>query len=222
MRAGIVWDENYLAASGPIVEYRKSTGWNPSDGASDLHSFYQSLKDSGPHGGPVHYVSPNSDLLGWIIERATGRRYAELMSEHVWKPIGAERSAYITVDRLGAPRCAGGMCATLRDVARAGQWLIDARPRFLEDLARGDAQAWAAGDLAQYFPDLPMRYRQQWYTLEGAAPLVFGWGIHGQFLFVDRANQIVIAKLSSQALPIDNARNALTLRAVSQIRKFLA
>src|SRR5688572_31859405 len=96
MRAGIVWDENYLASSGPIVEYRKSTGWNPSDGASDLHSFYQSLKDSGPHGGPVHYVSPNSDLLGWIIERASGRRYAELMSEHVWKPIGAERSAYIT------------------------------------------------------------------------------------------------------------------------------
>ena len=227
MRAGIVWDENYLAASGPIVEYRKSTGWNPSDGASDLHSFYQSLKDAGSHGGPVHYVSPNSDLLGWIIERASGRRYADLMSEHVWKPIGAERSAYITVDRLGAPRCAGGMCATLRDLARAGQWLIEARPQFLEDLARGDAQAWSAGDLAQYFPGLPMRYRQQWYTLdaakgEKAAPLVFGWGIHGQFLFVDRANQIVIAKLSSQALPIDVARNALTLRAVSQLRKFLA
>ena len=141
--------------------------------------------------------------------------------------LGAERSAYITVDRLGAPRCAGGMCATLRDLARAGQWLIEARPQFLEDLARGDAQAWSAGDLAQYFPGLPMRYRQQWYTLdaakgEKAAPLVFGWGIHGQFLFVDRANQIVIAQLSSQALPIDNARNALTLRAVSQLRKFLA
>jgi hypothetical protein len=227
MRAGIVWDENYLATSGPIVEYRKSTGWNPPDGLADLHSFYQSLKDAGPHGGVVHYVSPNSDLLGWIIERATGRRYAELMSERVWKPVGAERSAYITVDRLGAPRCAGGMCATLRDLARVGQWLIEARPRFLEDLALGDAQAWSAGDLAQYFPGLPMRYRQQWYTLdaargEKAAPLVFGWGIHGQFLFVDRVNQIVIAKLSSQALPIDNARNALTLRAVSQLRKFLA
>lgn len=227
MRAGIVWDENYLASSGPIVEYRKSTGWNPSDGASDLHSFYQSLKDAGPHGGPVHYVSPNSDLLGWIIERASGRRYAELMSEHVWKPIGAERSAYITVDRLGAPRCAGGMCATLRDLARAGQWLIEQRSAWLQELeSAGDPKAWADGDLAQYFRGLPMRYRQQWYTLdaakgEKAAPLVFGWGIHGQFLFVDRVNQIVIAKLSSQALPIDVARNALTLRAVSQLRKFL-
>ena len=222
MRAGIVWDENYLAASGPIVEYRKATGWNPSDGTGDLKSFYRQLTQSFAHGGPVHYVSPNSDLLGWVIERATGRRYAELMSEFVWKKIGAERSAYITVDRLGAPRCAGGMCATLRDLARVGQWLIEERGGFLDDLTSGDAQAWNRGDLAQFFRELPMRYRSQWYVLDGEAPLVFGWGIHGQNLFIDRANQLVIAKLSSQAQPVDVARIGLTLRAVSQLRKLLA
>src|SRR5688500_15489493 len=46
MRAGIVWDENYLATSGPIVEYRTATGWNPlgpGEAASGLHSFYASL-----------------------------------------------------------------------------------------------------------------------------------------------------------------------------------
>jgi CubicO group peptidase (beta-lactamase class C family) len=223
MRAGIVWDEDYLAASGPIVEYRKATGWNPSETPSDLKSFYQQLKETKQHGGPVHYVSPNSDLLGWVIERATGRRYADLMSERVWKRLGAERSAYITLDRLGAPRCAGGMCATLRDLARAGQWLIESGADFLNDVeAAGDAGAWARGDLARYFRGLPMRYRSQWYMLEGEAPLFFGWGIHGQFLFVDPANRIVIAKLSSQAMPVDVARNELTLRAVSQLRKLLA
>ena len=70
MRAGIVWDENYLATSGPIVEYRKSTGWNPlgpGETPSDLHSFYASLREQdGPHGGRFHYISPNSDLLGWV------------------------------------------------------------------------------------------------------------------------------------------------------------
>jgi CubicO group peptidase (beta-lactamase class C family) len=226
MRAGIVWDENYLAASGPIVEYRKATGWNPlgpGEMPSDLNSFLGTLKETRPHGGPVHYVSPNSDLLGWVVERATGGRYAELMSERVWKKIGAERSAYITVDRLGAPRCAGGMCTTLRDLARVGQWLIDERPDFLENLAtKGDAQAWAAGDLAQYFEGLPMRYRSKWYALDGEAPLVFGWGIHGQNLFIDRVNELVIAKFSSQALPVDVARIGLTLRGVSQLRKILA
>jgi CubicO group peptidase (beta-lactamase class C family) len=223
MRAGIDWDEDYLATSGPIVEYRKATGWNPTDSPSDLHSFYKNLtaKD-GPHGGRFHYVSPNSDLLGWVIERATGRRYADLMSELVWKRAGAERSAYITVDRLGAPRCAGGMCVTLRDLLRVGLWMIE-HPSFMKEIENnGDAAAWAAGDLVQYYPGLPMRYRSQWYVLEGAAPLVFGLGIHGQNLFIDRANEIVIAKLSSQALPLDPARISLTMRAVSQLRKFLA
>jgi len=225
MRAAIVWDENYLASAGPMVEYRKATGWNPlapGEEASDLHSFYRTLTKAGRHGGPVHYVSPNSDLLGWVIERASGRRYADLMSELVWKKSGAERSAYITVDRLGAPRCAGGMCTTLRDLARVGQWLIEERADFLSDLARGDAEAWAKGDLAQYFRGLPMRYRSQWYVLDGDAPLFFGWGIHGQFLFVDPANEIVVAKFSSQALPIDVPRIGLTLRAVSQLRNYLA
>jgi CubicO group peptidase (beta-lactamase class C family) len=226
MRAGIAFDEDYLATAGPIIEYRKSTGWNPlgpGDSPSDLHSFYKSLGQmQGQHGGAFHYVSPNTDLLGWLIERASGRRFAELMSERVWKPAGAERSAYVTVDRLGAPRCAGGMCVTLRDLARVGQWMIESRRDFLKDLqANGDAQAWAAGDLRQYYPGMPLRYRSQWYVLDGEAPLMFGMGIHGQNLFVDRRQAIVIAKLSSQALPLDAARIDLTMRAVAQIRTFL-
>ena len=228
MRAGIAWDENYLATSGPIVEYRKATGWNPPDGAlSDLHSFCGSLKQSdGPHGGRFHYTSPNSDLLGWVIERATGERYADLMSKLVWKPAGAERSAYITVDRLGAPRCAGGMCTTLRDLARVGLWALEqGKTECFE--REGDSKAWAEGDMAPYYPGLPMRYRNKWYVLDGnrgekAAPLVFGMGIHGQNLFVDRVNRTVIAKLSSQAMPMDAARIALTMRGVSELRKLFA
>jgi CubicO group peptidase (beta-lactamase class C family) len=225
MRAGIAWDENYLATSGPIVEYRKSTGWNPlgpGDAPADLHSFYANLKEQdGAHGGRFHYTSPNSDLLGWVIERATGARYADLMSELVWKPAGAERSAYITVDRLGAPRCAGGMCATLRDLARIGVWVLEQgmTQRFERD---GDPKAWAAGDMAPYYPSLPMRYHSQWYVLDGPAPLAFGMGIHGQNLFVDRVNDLVIAKLSSQAMPMDAARIGLTMRAISEVRKLLA
>jgi CubicO group peptidase (beta-lactamase class C family) len=225
MRAGIAWDENYLASSGPIIEYRKSTGWNPlgpGEAPSDLHSFYANLKEQdGPHGGRLHYTSPNSDLLGWVIERATGARYADLMSELVWKPAGAERSAYITVDRLGAPRCAGGMCVTLRDLARVGAWVLE--QGLTERLERdGEPSAWAAGDLAPYYPGLPMRYRSFWYVVDGAAPLAFGMGIHGQNLFIDRVNDLVIAKLSSQAMPMDAARIGLTMRAISEVRKLLA
>src|SRR2546426_3855610 len=236
MRAAIAFDEDYLATSGAIIAYRKAVNWNPlqpSDAPSDLRSFYRELvESSGPHGGPFHYVSPNTDLLGWVIERATGQRYADLMSELLWKPMGATRSAYITVDRLGAPRCAGGVCATVRDLARGGQLMVQAGARggtqivpegWVDDITRnGDPDAWASGSLTSYYPGLPIRYRSKWYVLDGKAPLLFGLGIHGQNLFIDRTREIVIAKVSSQALPLDAGRIALTMRGVSRITEFLA
>ena len=74
----------------------------------------------------------------------------------------------------------------------------------------------------QYFPGLPMRYRSQWYSLDGDAPLAFGLGIHGQNLFVDAARQIVIAKFSSQAAPLDAARIGRTMGMVAKLRQLLA
>src|SRR5947208_753923 len=236
VRAGIAFDEDYLATSGPIVAYRKAVNWNPrrsSDLPTDLRSFYRELtKSSGPHGGPFNYVSPNTDLLGWVIERATSQRYVDLMSELLWRPLGATRSAYITVDRLGAPRCAGGVCTTVRDLARVGQLLVQGGARgstpivpvrWIDDITlNGDRDAWAAGNGSEFFPGLPLRYRSKWYVQDGAAPLLFGFGIHGQFLIVDRTREIVIAKVSSQALPIDVARIAVTMRAVAAIIEFLA
>ncbi|MBL8696769.1 MAG: serine hydrolase [Alphaproteobacteria bacterium] len=232
MRAGIAFDEDYLATSGPIIEYRKSTGWNPlgpGEAPSDLRSFYRVLdKASRPHGGRFDYISPNTDLLGWAIERATGRRYADLMSERLWKPMGAETSAYITVDRLGAPRCAGGMCTTTRDLARVGQLMVEDGRRdgvqvlpaeWIGDIEHnGDPEAWDAGNFLPYFPGAAMHYRSKWYVDRAAPALLFGLGINGQNLFVDRARQLVIAKHSSQLMPLDAAMIALTGRAVTAIR----
>jgi hypothetical protein len=67
-----------------------------------------------------------------------------------------------------------------------------------------------------------MRYRSQWYVQDGAAPLLFGLGIHGQNLFVDCGHEIVIAKVSSQAIPMDRERITHTMRGVAAIRSFLA
>jgi hypothetical protein len=66
-----------------------------------------------------------------------------------------------------------------------------------------------------------MHYRNKWYVVRGTRPLLFGFGIHGQNLFIDRAAQLVIAKYSSQAAPLDAARIALTLRMVEQVRNLL-
>jgi CubicO group peptidase (beta-lactamase class C family) len=132
------------------------------------------------------------------------------------------------------------MCTTVRDLARVGQLVLEGGSRegrqvvpasWLEDIAqKGDAAAWNAGMFARdIFPGLPMRYRAKWYVLDapGAlgtneSPLVFGWGIHGQHLFVDRKRDMVIAKFSSQAAPVDVGRMQITLRAVADLGKQLA
>ena len=234
MRVGLDFDEDYLATSGPIVEYRKSTNWNPlapGERPSDLRSFLAGLKARiGPDGGPFHYVSTNTDLLGWILERASSVRFADLLSTLLWKPMGAQCSAYITVDRLGAPRCAGGICTTTMDLARVGQLIVqngrrNDRPiipsRWIDDmLGSGDPTAWAAGDMISYFGDRNLHYRNKWYVLRESG-IAFGLGVYGQNLFVDRANEVVVAKLSSQPPPLDKDLINLAVTFAGAVRDHL-
>jgi CubicO group peptidase (beta-lactamase class C family) len=235
MRTGVAFNEDYLATSGPIIAYRKAGGWNPlapGEQATDLRGYLKDLRETdAPHGGRYWYVSPNTDLLGWVIERASGKRYADLMSELLWQPMGAADNAYITVDRLGAPRAAGGICATTRDLARIGQLLVEGgawRARqvvpssWIEMIADdGDPEAWAAGNLAAYYPGVPIHYRAKWYVDRRQPDWLFCLGIHGQHLFIDRKHEIVIAKFSSQPQPLDANRIALTGELVGALRRAL-
>jgi CubicO group peptidase (beta-lactamase class C family) len=238
MRVGIDFDEDYLATSGPIVEYRKATNWNPlgpGERPSDLRTYLASLTArNGADGGPFHYVSTNTDLLGWILERVSGIRFADLISALLWKPMGAQCAAYITVDRLGAPRCAGGICTTVMDLARVGQLIVQNGHRsaqrddapiiptgWIDDmLGGGDPRAWAAGDMMSYFGDRNMHYRSKWYVLRDSG-IAFALGVYGQNVFVDQANEIVIAKLSSQPPPLDTNLIGLTIAFVEAIRDWL-
>lgn len=236
MRVGIRFDENYEAVSGAIIEYRKAQGWNPLDPGerpSDLRSFFGTLHETdGPHEGRFHYVSPNTDLLGWVMERASGVRYADLASRLLWQPMGAECPAYITVDRFGAPRCAGGICTTTRDLARLGELLVrdgvrDGR-RVLPAgwvgglIANGDRAAWDNGDFVGLFPGQVMHYRSKWYIAQGKRPMIFGLGVNGQNLFADPEGEVVVAKFSSQSAALDPTRITRTMEWVETIRAHLA
>jgi CubicO group peptidase (beta-lactamase class C family) len=236
MRTGVAFNEDYLAASGPIIAYRKAAGWNPlglGEAPSDLRAFLRELREvDGSHGGRFCYVSPNTDLLGWLIERVSGKRYADLVSELLWQPIGAADSGYISVDRLGAPRAAGGICATTRDLARVGQMLIEGgvhRARqvvpaaWLDMIANdGDAEAWAAGNMVSYYPGVPIHYRAKWYVERSVPRVLFCLGIHGQNLFVDSKHSLVIAKFSSQPDPLNVANITLTGELVRALRLHLS
>jgi len=224
MQVSLDFDEVYLATEGAFVRYREATGWNPvADPATapDLRGFLASLgRRAGPHGKRFRYLSPNSDLLGWLCERAGGRPYAELLSSLLWQPMGAERSADLTVDRLGAPRSAGGLCVTLRDLARVGElvrcrglaegrqvvpgWWID------DILANGDPAAWDGSEFEAMLPP-EGRYRSQWYLSDGRGSQCMAAGIHGQWIWIDRDRGVTIAKLSSQPLPSTEGYDSVEL-----------
>lgn len=210
------FDESYLNTDGDYAEYRVATNWNPApdpSAAPDLRGFLARLKrGSAPHGEAFHYVSPNSDLLGWAIERASGRRFADLAGEVLWSQIGAETAAHITVDRLGAPRTAGGICARPRDLARLGEavrrrGIVDGRAVlpgwWLDDIASaGDREAWLRGDLADLFPE--GRYRSKWYQTGLPSAALACVGIHGQWLWIDPDAELVVVKCSHQPEPVDD------------------
>lgn len=64
-----------------------------------------------------------------------------------------------------------------------------------------------------------MHYRSQWYVERRAAPVMFGFGVFGQYLYVAPEQDVVIAKVSSQPAPLDAAQILMMTRAAAAIRQ---
>jgi len=126
MRSGVRFLEEYANPDSDIRRLDEWVGWQPGQGEPrGLHRFLATLQAEAPHGERFLYRSAESDVLGWVCERAAGRPMAELISELIWAPMGAEHDAILLHDGLGAAVHDGGLCATARDVARFGQMLLD-------------------------------------------------------------------------------------------------
>ena len=231
MRTGIILD------AGQQREYDIATNWDPvaaGERDADLVSFLQNLTVARkPHGGPFSYISANTDLLGWAIERATGQKVAALLSALLWKPMGAEAAAYMTLDRKGLARCAGGLCATARDFARLGQLIVGGGRRGAREIIpasvigdivnNGDADAWKNGQWGKAFASISknMRFRCGWYLVDDQPKTMFAMGIYGQNLFIDQTNRIVVAKLSSWKSRIDYLPLWVTHRGFERLQRAL-
>jgi CubicO group peptidase (beta-lactamase class C family) len=213
MSVSLDFEEAYLDPESAFARYRRATLWNPGGGTESLADFILTLQRlDEPHGRTFRYRSPNSDLLGILIERASGQRFAELMHEKLWLPLDAMSEASVTVDLAGTARTAGGISVTPRDLARVGEMMrqggiANGRRIVPEAWVRdtietgGDSEAWQRGMMAFLFPK--GRYRNKWYQTGAASGAFCGIGIHGQWLYVDPKAEVVIAKMSSQPEPVD-------------------
>ncbi len=211
MRTGVLFRETYTALDAEVRVMERSMGWRPAQPGDPegAYPYLATLGREGPHGGEFSYRSADSDMLGWVCERASGTRMADLISALIWQPIGAEADAEITCDPLGCAVHDGGVSAIARDLARFGQMLVDdgrAEGRvvvpsaWLDDVcapAPGVRQAFASTDNEYVLPG--GWYRSQFWVLPGGSgsPVMVCLGIHGQLIYADRAARTVVVKLSS-------------------------
>jgi CubicO group peptidase (beta-lactamase class C family) len=215
MSVGIAFTEDYIDPDGDVARYRRAVGWDvikPGQSTMALREYLTTQKPDGkPHGDTFHYVSTNTDLLGWIYERATGRALSDLLGEYLWTPLGAETDAYITLDPEGAMRAAGGICAAPRDLARFGEMIRQrgmANGRqvvpgwWIDDINdNGDPDAWARGEFAEMFPDAA--YRSKFYQIDRKRRTLCCLGIHGQWIYIDPVSELVIVRVAAEPVPLD-------------------
>ncbi|TIR26852.1 MAG: serine hydrolase [Mesorhizobium sp.] len=214
MTVSLDFEEAYLDPESGFARYRRSTLWNPGGGSESLAAFLLTLQRlAEPHGQTYRYRSPNSDMLGILVERASGKRVSQLLSEKLWLPLGAASEMSVTVDMEGTARTAGGMSMTPRDLARIGEMMrqggtANGRRIVPEAWVRdtvatgGSDEAWQRGTMAFLFPK--GRYRNKWYQTGHDSGAFCGIGIHGQWLYVNPKTEVVIAKMSSQPEPVDD------------------
>ena len=210
----------------PTPTYAASTdgsAWRPRGSPSPseplgLYSFLATLGADRPHGGEFRYRSAETDVLGWVCERAGGARMADLVSALIWAPMGAEHDGDFICDGLGTAVHDGGLCVTARDLARFGQLLLDGGAVPGVDQAGGThtvvppswlREAWAAdSDVRAAFAASPAEvslpggwYRNQfWFRPGQHGDVLVCLGIHGQMLHVNRSTRTVCVKFSSWPL----------------------
>jgi hypothetical protein len=243
MRSGVRFREEYANPQADIRRLDDWIGWPP-DGDGEpkgLYRFLATLPAEAPHGSRFLYRSAESDVLGWVCERAARQPMADLIATLIWQPMGAEGDADLITDSLGTAVHDGGLCATARDVARFGQLLLDGGavpagstgskgtrrvvpPGWLR-------QAWAVdSDVRGAFAASPAEaafpggwYRNQFWFRPGAyGDVLLGLGIYGQMLHVSRRTRTVCVKFSTWPQAQNPAYLEDTLRAFDAVGGALA
>jgi CubicO group peptidase (beta-lactamase class C family) len=155
-----------------------------------------------------------------VLEEAGGATLAELIERELWQPMGAEFDADVTVDGHGHAMADGGVCCTLRDLARFGQlWLdggvVDGRQvvplEWIRDTLAGgpdSREAFVEGGRDERFAD--GHYRNQVWVVDPSVPIAAGLGINGQVIAVHGQGDVVLARLSTLPTPLDERFVATT------------
>jgi hypothetical protein len=208
MTTGLQYSEVYTDPQAEIWSHARAGGLiaRPPgyQGPDSFYEFLQTVQKQGPHGLNFSYKTVNTDALGWIVRRVTGRTLAQNLSERIWSRLGAEQDAYITVDTAGTEFAGGGLNTTLRDLARFGEMMRNGGRAMGQQVVPREVvdQICRGGDPAKFvsagYHTLPgWSYRSMWWVSHNPHGAYMARGIHGQAIYIDPTAEMVIARYGS-------------------------
>jgi CubicO group peptidase (beta-lactamase class C family) len=208
MTTGLKYDEDYADETSSIWAFSRAGLMRPRpvgyQGPESFYTYLETLRKASPHGERFAYKTVNTDTLGWVLRRVTGKTVGELLRERLWSTLGVDEDAYFTVDPTGSEFAGGGLNATLRDLARFGEMMrLDGHfngrqivPRaVIEDIRRGGNRDHFA--LAGYVLLQGWSYRNMWWITHNDHGAYLARGIHGQAIYINPAAEMVIVRFAS-------------------------
>ncbi len=197
-------------------------------GPRTYYEFLATVQQAGQHGEAFHYRTANSDALGWVLARVSGRSVAQLLSERIWQKLGADQDAYMSVDSIGTPFAGGGLNLGLRDLARFGEMLrnqgrYNAQQILPESVVADIRRGGSTADFAQagYTQLRGWSYRNMWWVTHNPHGAFMARGVHGQALYVDPVAEMVIARFASHPVAGNAAIDPTSLPAYEAVAKHL-
>jgi CubicO group peptidase (beta-lactamase class C family) len=226
MSSGVGFSELYGETS-DITDFMGYTMFANLEQANEFTTRYQRVAEPG---SVFNYSTAETQVLGWLVTEVTGKPLAHYLSEKIWSRLGMEHDATWILDREGREGMEmAGCClnAALRDYARFGQL-------FLQD-GWWDGQrilpkGWVAEatvpdspqvDYGRLFPNSSTGYQYQWWAISKSDRAYAAEGVHGQFIFVNPAQDVVIAMTSAWPVAWDDDSWAEVMAAFGAIIRAL-
>ena len=192
MSSGINFDEDYVnPLAYPAAAYYES----------DLKKLTLKYKVTEEPGKVFKYLSGNTELLGFILEKATGMKIGNYLSEKLWKPIGAKNNAYWSMDDNNNEKAFCCFNSNARDFARFGQLYLKNGNWHGAQLVPEEyvKQSVIPADLLDEKGKPNKKYGYSWWLLNYKEhPVFYARGILGQYIFVMPDKNMVVVRLGQK------------------------
>ena len=193
MSSGVGWNEDYADPQSDVARFNNH---QPEEGVDSLVSYLRKLPRVAPPGTRWNYSTGETNLVGVLVARATGKPLATYLSEKIWAPAGMEQQATWLLSRTGQEISGCCIQAATRDMARFGRFILDGAPSGGSPMV---PDGWLAQATTIRMPiGRPGRgYGYQWWTYDDGS--FAARGIFGQGIFIDPKRDLVIASNANWA-----------------------